>query len=90
MVNGARLLKAAIKKRKITRAAAARELKTSPAAVQYWIAGAQRPRADARERIEIWSGGDVPAGSWLLGSERDKLDAVRDDAREATGTDGAH
>lgn len=73
---GAALLRGYIEKHKLTRSGAARQLMTSAAAIQYWITGAQRPRADARERIEKWSAGEVPSSSWLRPEEAAKLEAV--------------
>lgn len=82
-VPGAALLRDYLDEKHLTRAEAARQIGASAAAVQYWLTGGQRPRADIRQRIEKWTGGLIPADSWLTEDEAQKLAAVH----APTGTD---
>lgn len=73
MTAGPELFDRFLTERGIKRSAAATQLNTSVSAIHYWIKGGQRPRADVRSKIERWSGGEVPATSWLTEEERKGL-----------------
>jgi transcriptional regulator with XRE-family HTH domain len=78
MVNteGQRKLVAFVEARGLSYAEAARQLSVTRAVFGEWISGSQRPRAEHRAAIEKWTGGEVPAGSWLTLDEQAQIDAV--------------
>ena len=49
----------------------------STAAVYGWLGGEYRPDGDARDRLERFTDGRVPAEIWLTSEEREKRDAVK-------------
>jgi transcriptional regulator with XRE-family HTH domain len=54
----------------ISQAEAGRQLRVSGPTVSDWESAEKRPKADVRDRIETWSGGEVPAIEWKLSDER--------------------
>jgi len=70
-------LRAFLQRHKLSQVAAASELGTSGPTVHEWCSGSKRPRPHYREAIEIWTGGEVKAGDWDTGDERQCVDAVR-------------
>jgi hypothetical protein len=76
MTAGPLLFDKFLTERGIKRSAAATQLNTSVSAIHYWIKGGQRPRADVRSKIERWSGGEVPASSWLTEEESEQLSSM--------------
>lgn len=74
---GARLLAAEIKRRGITRAAAALELGVSHVTLHFWLNDAHRPSGSRRELIEAWSGGRVSRDIWLSTKDRALMAAAR-------------
>jgi transposase-like protein len=75
--DGPKLMLAEIKRRGITRAAAADELGVSPVTLHFWIKEAHRPTGPRPALIAAWSGGRVPEGSWRSVEERAALKEVR-------------
>lgn len=75
---GRTLLKQFLEARKavLTQAAAAQQIGISPGQLVYYLQGTQRPKQAVAERIEKWSGGAVPADSWLTADEKAKLASV--------------
>jgi len=88
MTDGPHLFDEYMKRRGVKRADAAKALNTSVSAIHYWINGGQRPRADMREAIEKWSGGEVPADAWMSPEERARIDAVEPPSSERTPVPG--
>ena len=79
------LLLAEIKRRDLTRAAAATQLGLQPSSLHhYTVTRIYRPKAELREKIAAWSEGRVPAESWLTPDERD---AIVRAGEQATATD---
>ncbi|MFA4972805.1 MAG: hypothetical protein WC683_09345 [bacterium] len=82
---GRALLTAYLQEHRLRKVAVARAIGTSHVAVLYYLTGAKRPDASRRAAIERWTGGAVPAESWLTEEEQAALAAVQ--PREKTGTD---
>lgn len=76
VVPGSRLFARFLEKNRIRPADAARALRVARSAVQQWLDEIQRPKQALRERIERWTGGDVPAVSWSTKEEREAVDHV--------------
>jgi DNA-binding transcriptional regulator YdaS (Cro superfamily) len=69
-MTGYKLFSAWLKKKNVPQLTAARVLLVSPSAVSCWLSARRVPSAAWREAIERWTGGDVPASSWLTREER--------------------
>ena len=74
--DGPRLLNDFIKSKALTRSRAADQLGIWPSALTQYLNRKQRPRDDIRERIEKWTGGAVPCGSWRKLRELRGIDGV--------------
>lgn len=75
--DGPRLILAEIKRRGITRAAAAVELGVSPVTLHFWITEKHRPTGPRPALIAAWSGGRVPEEAWRSSEERAALKEAR-------------
>jgi predicted transcriptional regulator len=58
-----------------TKVAAA--LKVSRPAVYSWEDGSKLPDADARERIEVWTSGEVASGMWRTAAAARALSEIK-------------
>lgn len=70
---------------KVTDVATALE-KSAPA-IYSWLKEEYRPDREIAERLETFTGGAVPADSWLTNDERRARSAVRPFTPPTTGTD---
>lgn len=69
--DGSKALRQFIESNALTQQATAKALGVTDPAVHDWISGTKRPRPHHRAAIEKWTGGLVPASSWLLREERE-------------------
>lgn len=76
LTEGAKKLAKFLKKHGVTQATAAAALGVSDPAVCEWTTGKKRPHESRRANIETWTGGAVPASSWLTKSERKTREVV--------------
>ena len=67
----------------ITLSAAAATFGVKPPSVYEWKKGTRRPRDEHRTAIEKWTGGFVPAESWLDPDRKEALDGIRPFGSEA-------
>ena len=74
---GVALLKAFLKKNKLSQADASRALDVSGVVVCLWCSGKQRPRTEYRDALEIWTSGAVPASSWESAEDREAVSHVK-------------
>jgi predicted transcriptional regulator len=96
MTEGARAFRAFRERHGINHTQAAEALKVSRAAIYAWEDGEKVPDAEPRDRIEVWTDGEVSRGMWRDDAAAQKLADVRpfshtpDAAHDssATGTDG--
>ena len=75
--DGARALKAFIKKHNLSQATAGDAIGVSDPCVHDWVSGAKRPRPHHRAAIEVWTSGEVRSDSWLLDGEAAGLSNVK-------------
>lgn len=75
-LDGRALLRAFLQQHGVSQVSASKALGVSDPTIHDWLAGIKRPRAHHRESIAVWTGGDVPASSWLLDAERDAMSNV--------------
>lgn len=88
LTDGAKKLGKFLEKHNITRSAAGKALGSADPTVCDWIGGKKRPRESKRADIETWTGGEVPASSWLTKEER-KARTVVPFTPATTGEQGA-
>lgn len=67
---GAKKLRRFLERNGITRRAAGLAVGATNPTVCDWVGGKKRPRESKRVDIEAWTGGEVPASSWLTKDER--------------------
>lgn len=77
MTPGALDFAAFLERNQIAVAKAAEELGATRTVLYYWLRGTQRPRPEAREQIQIWTGGEVKADSWFTESEKVSIGKTR-------------
>lgn len=80
---GQRLFDSFLRNNDLTLADAAKPLDVSEVAVLNWRSGKKRPIDHQRTKIEIWTGGAVPASAWRTPEEREEIEAVRPFATQA-------
>lgn len=76
-VNAAKLLAKFLRDNDLTLADVAKGIACAKSAAGQWLSGIQRPRAEIRDAIGIWTGFAVPPAEWLTARERSYLKSVR-------------
>ena len=74
---GRRLLAVAMQRRGVSKRAFGKAIGVSHQSVTAWLEGNARPVEAYRVAIETWTGGAVPAASWLARCDRAELKAAR-------------
>jgi len=76
-VNAAKLLAKFLRENDLTLADVAKGIACAKSAAGQWLSGIQRPRAEIRDAIQVWTHGVVPAVEWLTSNERSYIKSVR-------------
>lgn len=68
---------------------AAKALGITHQALLSYFSGVSKPKNELRLAIEVWTGGAVPADSWMTTSEREALGKVKPFESDDGGKDAA-
>jgi predicted transcriptional regulator len=74
---GARKFSAFRRRHKLTFTQVAQALRVSRPAVYSWEDGTKLPDADARDRIEVWTSGEVTPEMWRTSQAARKLSEIQ-------------
>jgi len=85
LTEGARRFRAFREKHGINYSEAARALRVSRPSIYAWEDGSKVPEADARDRIEVWTGGEVTPAMWRTPDAEKALAEVRPLGVDAAG-----
>ena len=77
MVLGSVLLRQLIDDNGWTLSSVAGQIGVSQVSVHYWLRGVNRPDAEQREKLHVFTRGVVPRESWRTADEQSAIDAVR-------------